>query len=291
MNPTVLSTKAELRQYLEQSAKRRRLSVVPTMGALHRGHQSLIGAGREHADEVLVTVFVNPTQFGPGEDFDRYPRTWERDLERCEEAGATAVFRPSKHEMYPAGEETRVVVGALGSRLCGASRPGHFTGVLTIVAKLMHLCGPSSFVFGRKDFQQLRVIQRMVADLFLPINIVEHPIVREGDGLALSSRNAYLSAEQRIQALAIPRALALSHRAHAEGRAPEELVSLVRSRLQDARLELDYVEALDAESLQPLSTEEQPKGHVLLAVAAFCGRTRLIDNLVLGVDAAPTVAE
>ncbi len=191
----------------EARARGLRVGLVPTMGALHAGHAALIAEARRHASFVVVSIFVNPTQFGPAEDFARYPRTLEADAATCERAGAAAVFAPAADAMYRPGDETRVRVGATAAPLCGAHRPGHFEGVATVVAKLFALTGPSVAVFGRKDYQQLRVISRFTADLFLPVEIVGLRTVREPDGLALSSRNAYLSPEQRAAALAIPRGL------------------------------------------------------------------------------------
>ncbi len=189
-------------------ARARGLSVgfVPTMGALHEGHAALIREARKHAEFVAVSVFVNPTQFGPNEDLARYPRTLEKDAEMCGAAGASIVFAPTDKTMYPPGDETRVRVGATAAELCGAFRPGHFEGVATVVTKLFSLAGACTAVFGRKDYQQLQVIKRFTADLFLPVTIIGLRTVREPDGLAMSSRNAYLSPEQRLAALAIPAA-------------------------------------------------------------------------------------
>ncbi|HEX7453569.1 MAG TPA: pantoate--beta-alanine ligase, partial [Polyangiaceae bacterium] len=185
----------------------KRLGLVPTMGALHEGHLSLVREARARTEEVAVTIFVNPTQFGPNEDFARYPRTLERDLELCREAGVRHVFAPDASEMYPKGERTRVHVSGLTSALCGPHRPGHFDGVATIVSKLFAVAGECVAVFGRKDYQQLKVIERMTRDLLLPVEIVGLKTLRDADGLALSSRNAYLSVEERARALGIARGL------------------------------------------------------------------------------------
>jgi pantoate--beta-alanine ligase len=285
----LIRTKNEAREFVTQAlAAGRRLAVVPTMGALHRGHQALIACAAEQGDEVVVTLFVNPTQFGPGEDFEKYPRTLEQDLARAAEAGATQVFFPHPQEMYPPGEQTRVHPGAMANGLCGASRPGHFSGVLTVVAKFMNLFSPAVFVFGRKDFQQLRLIERMVIDLSFNVSIVEHPIVRQSDGLALSSRNAYLSAEERSRALSIPRALLLASELFSEGEPPCRVEAEVSDLIEQSGLRIDYVELVTSDTLERLPPEEWATSP-LLAVAAFCGPTRLIDNLRLGVDLPPVV--
>src|SRR5579884_3842310 len=196
---------------------RRRVAFVPTMGALHAGHLALVAEAKRRAPFVLVSIYVNPTQFGPGEDFARYPRDLEGDVRKVASAGADAVFAPDSGEMYPPGEQTRVRVGPLAEPLCGAFRPGHFEGVATVVAKLLGVVGPCVAVFGRKDYQQLLVIRRVVRDLFMPVEVVGHPIVREPDGLAMSSRNAYLSTDERARALALARGLDAAARLFAAG--------------------------------------------------------------------------
>ncbi|HTM46914.1 MAG TPA: pantoate--beta-alanine ligase [Polyangiaceae bacterium] len=263
------------------------LGLVPTMGALHEGHLRLIDEAHRHANEVAVTIFVNPTQFGPNEDFAAYPRTLERDVQLCMERGAALVFAPPASEMYPPGEQTRVTVGSLAQGLCGKSRPGHFSGVATVVTKLLSVAGPCVAVFGRKDYQQLKIIERLVKDLCLPVQVVGHPIVREADGLAMSSRNAYLSRQDRERALSLARGLTAASRAFLAGeRAIAPLVQEVAAELASAQAVVDYIEIVDAEELMPLGeTIAQPSA--LLAVAAFIGKTRLIDNCVLGVDPAP----
>ncbi len=264
------------------------LGLVPTMGALHRGHLALLEEAARQASVVAATIFVNPTQFAPGEDFERYPRDLEGDLELCRRAGATLVFSPGVLEMYPPGEATRVRVSRLTDHLCGAARPGHFEGVTTIVAKLFGVAGPCTAVFGRKDYQQLKVIQRMTRDLLLPVRVVAHPTVREPDGVALSSRNAYLSREERLRAPAIARALSQAIRRFGAGeRSCRALREPVVDALISADFRLDYVTIADAEELRPWADDATLPDRALLAVAAYLGETRLIDNAVLGEDPAP----
>lgn len=265
-----------------------RLGLVPTMGALHEGHLALVRAAAERADRVAVTIFVNPTQFGPNEDFARYPRTLERDLELCRGAGVSYVFAPEASEMYPQGERTRVHVSGLTEALCGPHRPGHFDGVTTIVSKFFAVAGPCVAVFGRKDYQQLKVIERMTRDLLLPVEIVGIPTLRQSDGLALSSRNAYLSAEDRARALAIPRGLSAAVHAFSRGeRRAGKLCAAAQRELDGSGLLLDYLTLADADTLVPLSDSEAAGERAVLAVAGFVGKTRLIDNVVLGEDPAP----
>jgi pantoate--beta-alanine ligase len=264
-----------------------RVALVPTMGALHRGHVALIERARELATSVVVSIFVNPTQFGPREDLDKYPRTLDADLRACEAAGARCVFTPSASAMYLPGESTRVRVSGVSEALCGASRPGHFEGVATVVTKLFALMGPSVAVFGRKDYQQLQVIRRFARDLFLPVEVVGVPTVREPDGLALSSRNVFLTEPERRAALAIPRALGhAAARFEAGERDASRLSKEASEGLASAGLRVDYVTLADPESVVPI-TSGAVGDRCLLAVAAFAGTTRLIDNLVLGEDAAP----
>jgi len=264
------------------------LGFVPTMGALHEGHVSLLRLAASETSRVAVSIFVNPTQFGANEDFTRYPRTFEQDCERCEGAGASLVFAPPASEMYPAGESTRVSVAGLTAGLCGAARPGHFDGVATIVAKLFLLAGPCTAVFGKKDYQQLKVIERLARDLLLPVRVVAHAIVREADGLALSSRNAYLSAEERSRALGIVRGLSSAFREFRAGvRDVAAITGSVTTQVEAHGLVPQYVEVTDAETLEPLARDAPMPDRALLAVAAFSGRTRLIDNVVLGEDPDP----
>ncbi len=243
-----------------------RVAVVMTMGALHEGHAALMRAAKDSAESVLVTVFVNPLQFGPGEDLDRYPRTFDTDVAMCVREGVDAVFAPSLDEMYPNGEPAiRVGAGPLGERFEGAHRPGHFDGVLTVVAKLLHLTTPDVAVFGEKDAQQLALIRQMVRDLDFGVDIVGVPTVREPDGLAMSSRNAYLSAEDRQAALALHRALSSGD------------LEKARAILDDEPgVTVDYLELVDDETWAPAS-EGTRTGRLL--VAARVGTTRLIDNM------------
>jgi pantoate--beta-alanine ligase len=235
---------------------------------------------------------VNPTQFGPSEDLSRYPRPLERDLVLCREAGASLVFTPPEGEMYPAGEATRVHVARLTHSLCGPFRPGHFDGVATVVSKLFAVSGPAVAVFGRKDYQQLAVVRRMVKDLLLPITLVGYPTVRDPDGLALSSRNAYLSAEERERALAVPRALSAVVHAHARGeRNVGKLRRRALERLEPAATRIDYLTMADPDELSPYADTDELGERALVATAAFVGKTRLIDNIVLGEDPAPRPEE
>jgi len=291
MKPVVVRTAAEVRAHLERVRSRgSSVAVVPTMGALHAGHQALVRRARELCDEALLTIFVNPTQFGPNEDFEKYPRPLEADLARAEEAGATLVFLPQKSEMYAPGDQTRVSVGRLAEGLCGASRPGHFVGVATIVTKFFALFAPATFLFGQKDYQQLKVLERVARDLLLPVRIVPHPIVREADGLALSSRNVYLSAAERQAGLGISAALAAASRAYASGeRQSAALVARASEVLRDHALSVEYVELRHADTLESFESAVGAEPCVLL-IAARSGTTRLIDNAILGQDRLPGVA-
>lgn len=277
----VLRRKSELSAWLSERRGVPRV-LVPTMGALHRGHTSLFDLARREAaarggGEVVATIFVNPTQFGPNEDFAAYPRPLEADLAKCREHGVDAVFAPAAAEVYAADRSVTVTETRLSARLCGASRPGHFDGVCTVVAKLFHLTRPDAAVFGEKDYQQLAIIRRMHADLFLSGEVVGMPIVREPDGLAMSSRNANLSPDARRDALAISRFLAEVRRRFAAGeRDASRLVAGAHEALAPGRI--DYVEVVDAADLAPVTVVERP---VLVAVAAHFGGVRLIDNTVL----------
>jgi pantoate--beta-alanine ligase len=248
------------------------------MGALHAGHRALIRKARGLAGKkglVVVSVFVNPTQFGPGEDFLRYPRTFPADRRLCKQAGVDFLFHPTPPEIYPPGFSTYVNEERISLGLCGKTRPAHFRGVCTVVLKLFNIIGPDIAVFGEKDYQQVAIIRRMTEDLNVPVRIVAAPTVREPDGLALSSRNAYLSAEERAQAPAIRRALLLARAAKTQR--PAELARLVRREIKTAPLaKIDYVEVLDARSLDlpGPSTRE-----LVIACAVWFGRTRLIDNI------------
>ena len=278
----ILTTAAGLQQAaLQLRAEGRRIGFVPTMGNLHEGHLSLLRIARQRADIVIVSVFVNPTQFGPSEDFAAYPRTFEADRALCEQEGVDILFFPSVAEMYPDGASVSLVETALSRTLCGASRPGHFDGVCTVVAKLFNLALPHLAVFGEKDAQQLRVIRRMVRDLRFPVEIVPGPTCREPDGLARSSRNQYLTPAQRPQAAVLRRALDEAERLFANGeRDPALLTAAMRAvlaRAPDARI--DYVSIVDDETLQPLSGPILRPA--LVALAVWIGQPRLIDNTLL----------
>ena len=249
----------------------RKIALVPTMGYLHEGHLSLIErAKRKGADEIVVSVFVNPVQFCPGEDYEKYPRDEKADLAKCRAAGATAIFFPTPENMYLPRHSVYVNEEDLSKGLCGARRPGHFRGVCTVVAKLFNLTHPDFAVFGQKDYQQAQVIKRMVRDLNFDIEVVVAPIVREPGGLARSSRNTYLSAGEREKALAISRGLLALK--------PGSRLSSLVSGLKSSGLRVDYVECVDAETLEP---RKKPERGCCVLVAAYCGKTRLIDNVLL----------
>jgi pantoate--beta-alanine ligase len=256
------------------------LGFVPTMGALHEGHLSLVRAAKASCDIVAASIFVNPTQFGPTEDLTKYPRSFECDRDLLEKEGVELLFAPSVEEMYPAGAVTWVTVEGLSDKLDGRSRPGHFRGVTTVVAKLFHIVEPVAAFFGQKDAAQIAIIRRMVRDLNLPVEIVSCPIVREADGLAMSSRNAYLDEQQRKQALVLHRSLLrLKQSWEAGERGTAKLLAAAREEFSEEKsVRLDYLEIVDPDSLDPLESAAQG---ALAAVAAFVGTTRLIDNLVL----------
>lgn len=269
-----------------------RLGLVPTMGALHHGHQSLMRLAAAEAEHVVVTIFVNPTQFGPGEDYERYPRTLDSDLEICAAADVAVVFAPERAEIYPPGECTRVTLRGLTDTLCGPARPGHFDGVATVVTKLLCATGPCAAVFGRKDYQQLQVIKRLVTDLLLPVHVVEHPTVRDADGLATSSRNRYLSAAERALALAVPRALHGVGASFARGeRDIAALQAQLASALDRPGLALDYAAIADSRDLSLLSSGTVEPGAAGAFIAVRIGKTRLIDNLIFGADPLPEVSD
>jgi pantoate--beta-alanine ligase len=274
-DPAVMRARAE-----DLRRDGRRIAVVPTMGALHEGHLTLLRAARARADIVILTIFVNPTQFGPNEDLAKYPRDEAGDIEKARACGIDLAFCPDANVMYPAGAQTFVEVRELQKPLCGASRPGHFAGVTTIVTKLFHITKPHLAVFGEKDYQQLAIIRRMVRDLDFGIEIAGVPIVREADGLALSSRNAYLAADQRRAALSLSKGLAAAEAAFKAGqRDAAKLLAAARAPIEaESLMRIDYVELRDAEELTTLDTVARP---ALLAMAAFAGTTRLIDNRVL----------
>jgi pantoate--beta-alanine ligase len=257
------------------------LALVPTMGALHEGHLSLVRAARAATDVVAASIFVNPTQFGPNEDLAKYPRSFERDCEMLEREGAEFVFAPSVEEMYPAGGVTWVTVEELSGKLDGRSRPGHFRGVTTVVAKLFHIVEPDKAFFGQKDAAQVAIIWRMVRDLNLPVEIVVCPIVREADGLAMSSRNAYLSPEERKRALVLHRSLMrVQQMADTSEKNAGRLIVAGREEFShEGSVRLDYFEIVEPDTLDAVADVSDG---ALVAVAAVVGSTRLIDNLVIG---------
>jgi pantoate--beta-alanine ligase len=258
----------------------KRLGFVPTMGALHEGHLSLVRAARAASDVVAASIFVNPTQFGPNEDLAKYPRSFERDCELLKREGVELLFAPAVEEMYPAGAVTWVTVEELSSKLDGRSRPGHFRGVTTVVAKLFHIVEPDSAFFGQKDAAQVAIIRQMVRDLNLPVEIVVGAIVREADGLAMSSRNAYLDPAQRKQALVLHRSLMRVQKLVREGeRNAARLIAAGREAFAaEKSVRLDYFEVVNPETLD---TVEDVSGGALVAVAGYVGNTRLIDNLLI----------
>ena len=257
------------------------IGLVPTMGYLHDGHLSLIKKARRENDIVIMSNFVNPLQFGPKEDFATYPRDFDRDNKLAESAGVDYVFAPTSEEMYPQGYDTYVEVkGPITEKMCGKSRPGHFKGVTTVVLKLFLIAQPDHAYFGQKDAQQAIVVRKMVSDLNIPVKIITCPIVREKDGLALSSRNTYLSQEERVQALALPRALSAGRDMIMKGETDPQKVRLHIKQILESSpgIRVDYVEVVDGNDLSDLSVI---KGKVLLAAAVYVGKTRLIDNIDL----------
>ncbi|HEY2513851.1 MAG TPA: pantoate--beta-alanine ligase [Polyangiaceae bacterium] len=290
MPPRVVSSPSEFRAVCDDARRQsgKPFGFVPTMGALHEGHLALVREAKKHAPVVGVSIFVNPTQFGPHEDFSRYPRDLAADVAKLASVGADVVFAPEAGAMYPQGEQTRVRVGTLADSLCGPFRPGHFEGVATVVAKLFALVGPSVAVFGKKDYQQLAILRRLATDLFFPVTIVGHPIVRESDGLAMSSRNAYLSAPDRQRALALSRGLRAAWQAFGAGeRRGGALRGLVRAEVEKGADSIDYVDVTDADSLAPFVGDSPVGSRALVAIACRVGATRLIDNVVLGEDPIP----
>ena len=279
----VFKTRRELQKFaLETKRQGKTIGFVPTMGYLHAGHTSLIDIARKRADVVIVSIFVNPTQFAPTEDLDRYPRDFERDLKLCTEHGADAIFAPEPGEMYSADASTWVQETMLSRPLCGASRPTFFRGVTTVVSKLFLLAQPDFAVFGLKDAQQLFVVRRMVRDLDFPVEIIAAPLVRDADGLALSSRNRYLSDDERKRALSIHRTL-LKCKAEILSRgvaAAPAILAEGKKDLAAAGGKVDYLEILDSNDLEPVDADTK---EVLLAAAVFFGTTRLIDNELFGV--------
>lgn len=274
----IVDTAAELAQIL---APARRVAFVPTMGNLHAGHFALVDLARSRADKVVASIFVNPTQFGPGEDLARYPRDLEGDLEKCRAAKVDTVFAPEAGAMYPPGHRTFVEVTGLQDGLCGARRPGHFRGVATVVTQLFALARPHVAVFGEKDWQQLQILRRLALDLHLGVEVVGMPIIREPDGLAMSSRNAYLSPSERSRALALSRGLAKARARWAAGeRAAAPLQEAVRAELVAAEVREDYVALVTPDTLEDLQRADRADARLL--VAGFVGKTRLIDNTAIG---------
>ena len=271
----------EMRSWSETERRAgRRIVLVPTMGSLHGGHLSLVRDGKRRGDRLVVSLFVNPTQFGPQEDYASYPRDFERDRSLLEREGTDVMFSPSAGEMYPAGHQSYVEVGKLGEQLCGVFRPGHFRGVATVVAKLFNIAQPHAAIFGEKDYQQLQVIRRMARDLNLGVEVVGHPTVRAPDGLALSSRNSYLSDAERQAALSLCRAL---NKAEALALAGEKesgrILDAARAEIEKEPLaRIQYAKLCHPETLEDV---EKIESEAVLALAVFVGKTRLIDNTVL----------
>jgi pantoate--beta-alanine ligase len=277
----LISSPAEMQRFAEAVRLRgERIALVPTMGYLHDGHLSLMREGRQRASTLVASLFVNPAQFAPHEDLDRYPRDLDRDRRLMESVPVDVLFAPQAPAMYPAGAQTWVEVTDLTQGLCGGSRPGHFRGVTTVVAKLFNIVKPHVALFGAKDYQQLCAIRQMVRDLNFDLEIVAMPTVREADGLAMSSRNSYLSADQRSAALSLSRALEIARTAFTHGeRDPKILATLARAELQcESGVEVEYVEVRDAMTLEEIAAVAGP---AVIAVAARVGTTRLIDNTVL----------
>lgn len=277
----IIATPSEMQRWSENARLRgATIAFVPTMGFLHEGHLTLMREGRRRASLLASSLFVNPTQFAPNEDFARYPRDFERDCALMRTIPVDALFAPEPQTMYPAGSQTWVEATEVTRGLCGDHRPGHFRGVTTVVAKLFNIVKPHIALFGEKDYQQLRAIERMVKDLNFDLEIVPIATVREADGLAMSSRNAYLTPDERQKALSLSRALkAAGARFRAGARQAAELASAARDVLEGTPgLRVEYVEAVDAETLAPMTTIERP---VVVAIAAHVGKTRLIDNMVL----------
>ena len=261
----------------------KRIGLVPTMGFLHEGHLALVKLARRQADVVILSIFVNPTQFGPNEDFSRYPRNFERDAALCATAGVDINLNPAPEAMYPPRYSVHVEENVLAKGLCGASRPGHFRGVLTVVAKLFNLTLPDVAVFGQKDAQQARLIQQMTRDLNFPVAIVLAPIIREADGLAISSRNMYLSPTERREALGLSRALKHARRLYRKGeRDAQRIIAAIKTIIEPVpSARIDYIEIVNSDLLQPVKAINEP---ILIALAVRIGKTRLIDNLPLPDD-------
>ncbi len=276
----IISNVLEMQAVAEDLRKTQIIGFVPTMGYLHEGHLALVKRARHLADVVVVSIFVNPTQFGPTEDLDRYPRDMERDKALLEQEKTDIIFFPEAQDIYPPGYSTYIEVRNIDEHLCGKIRTGHFTGVATVVAKLFNIVKPNFAVFGQKDYQQLRIIERMVEDLNMDVKILSHPTVREADGLAMSSRNTYLSPEERERALSISRAIRKVEALYREGeRDPARLKGEAEAVLSAAKdVEIEYVSVCDAATLEERATLT---GKAVLAIACRVGKTRLIDNTLL----------
>ncbi|WP_022667233.1 pantoate--beta-alanine ligase [Desulfospira joergensenii] len=280
----IISSIKEMTAHSEELRRKgRTLVFVPTMGFLHKGHLTLMEEGKKQADDLIVSIFVNPAQFGPNEDLDTYPRALERDLELCEKIGAAAVFTPDAGEMYPEGFQTYVELTRLPLHLCGLSRPVFFRGVATVVTKLFNIVRPHKAVFGQKDFQQLTLIRQMVRDLSLNIEIIGVPIVREADGLAMSSRNKYLNESERSDALLLHQSLLKAKEMVASGeKNPARILEQARQILNSCPgIKIDYVSICDIATLDNLGEGERIDRPVLMALAVMLGKTRLIDNMIL----------
>ncbi len=282
----VTSSIAELRSWLRERRVGRSIGFVPTMGALHDGHLALVAKAKELSDEVVVSIFVNPTQFGPDEDLARYPRPLEADLRRCREAGVAAVFTPEPADLYPQEPLIGFTVTKLADYLCGPSRPGHFEGVVQVVNKLFNIVEPDIAVFGQKDFQQYRILERMVEEFNHGVKMVMHPTVRETDGLAMSSRNRYLSPEHRQMAPLIHQTLRGLEADLRANPAVAPALAAARERLQKAGFKIDYIYVVSNNDLQPLETAE---GNCVAACAVYVGTTRLIDNRIIDLPAMESV--
>lgn len=277
----IIKTISDMKKLADDLRKGKTIGFVPTMGYLHEGHLSLVRRSKTENDVTVVSIFVNPTQFGPNEDYKSYPRDLNRDLSMLEKEAVDFVFAPEVEEIYPKGYSTYVTEESLSKYLCGRSRPGHFRGVCTVVTKLFNIVKPHRAYFGQKDAQQFRVIRRMVRDLNLDVEVIECPIVREPDGLAMSSRNVYLSTQEREQALALNKALKLAENLYKSG---ERSASRIIEKMTDYlstfdKLKIDYVEIVDEESLEPVTRINKK---VIVALAVWVGKARLIDNVILG---------
>ncbi len=276
----IIKTVQEMQAFsLEQRAGGRTIALVPTMGYLHDGHISLLREGRKHADVLVMSLFVNPMQFGPQEDLAKYPRDFARDSRLAEDAGTDVIFYPDAEQMYPGPFKTSVQVSELSAVLCGKTRPGHFRGVATVVAKLFNIVVPHRAIFGEKDFQQLMILRQMVRDLNIPVEIIGMPIVREQDGLAMSSRNMYLSPDERRRSLSLSAGLFRALDSFRKGEVKsKELIKIVHDGILPAGLREDYIDVIDEASLKPL---DEAADNARIVAAVYAGSVRLIDNMAL----------